>query len=118
MRKIMDERDRLRDALEYGELDKATDQRRYDTLQAERDRLREALAERVPEIVENLRQGGGAAAAWAGAIEAERDRLRAALLEVTKRVEELEAENARLRAANDPSHYSRALEAAIAEDGP
>ena len=40
------------------------------------------------------------------------------ILAFTKRVEELEAENARLRAANDPNHYSRAIEAAIAEDGP
>ena len=40
------------------------------------------------------------------------------ILALTKRVEKLETENARLRAANDPNHYSRTLEAAIAEDGP
>ena len=51
----------------------------------ERDRLREALAERVPEIVENLKRGGGAAAAWAAAIEAERDRLREALEKIAAR---------------------------------
>jgi len=40
------------------------------------------LTERIPEIIEGLKRGGGAAAAWAEAIEAGRDRLRDALNDV------------------------------------